>query len=85
MTLVGPLPKGFELATVYTAGVCTKAALPEEARHLSALLGGDAAREARAEAGFEPVPAATATSLGRHDARAETSYRQINARPGSAP
>ena len=32
VTLVGPLPKEFELATVYTAGVCTKAALPAEAR-----------------------------------------------------
>jgi molybdate transport system substrate-binding protein len=29
VTLVGPLPRQFELATVYTAGVCTRAALPD--------------------------------------------------------
>ena len=56
VTLIGPLPKGYELATIYTAGVCTKAALPDEARRLAALLGGDAAREARTKAGFEPRP-----------------------------
>ena len=55
VTLVGPLPKGYELATVYTAGVCAKAALPGEARQFAALLGGEAARDARAKAGFEPL------------------------------
>src|SRR5262245_30094870 len=35
VTLVGRLPKEFELATVYTAGVCTRAARPEEARRLA--------------------------------------------------
>lgn len=50
--LVAPLPKEFELATVYTAGVCTRAALPEQARALAALLAGDTACAARQLAGF---------------------------------
>jgi molybdate transport system substrate-binding protein len=50
--LVAPLPEEFELATVYTAGVCTRAALPEQARALAALLAGDTARAARQLAGF---------------------------------
>jgi molybdate transport system substrate-binding protein len=54
-TLVGPLPKEFELATVYTAGVCTRAALPDQAKQLAALLGSDAARWVREQAGFEPI------------------------------
>jgi molybdate transport system substrate-binding protein len=52
---VGPLPRQFELATVYTAGVCTRAALPDQARQLAVLLAGDAARSIRAQAGFEPI------------------------------
>jgi molybdate transport system substrate-binding protein len=56
VSLVGPLPEGCELATLYTAGVCAKAALPDEAARLAALLGSDAAREARTNAGFEPLP-----------------------------
>jgi molybdate transport system substrate-binding protein len=55
VTLVGPLPPQFELATVYTAGVCTGAARPAEARRLAAMLSGDAARSARERAGFEPL------------------------------
>jgi molybdate transport system substrate-binding protein len=55
VTLVGPLPKQFELATVYTAGVCTRAALPDQARQLAALLAGDAARAFREQAGFVPI------------------------------
>ncbi len=53
--LVGPLPKEFELATVYTAGVCTRATLPSQAKVLVTMLGGDAAREVREKAGFEPI------------------------------
>lgn len=49
---VAPLPEGFELATVYSAGVCTRAALPGQARGLAALLAGDTARAARQLAGF---------------------------------
>lgn len=50
--LVAPLPGGFELATVYTAGVCKRATLPEQAHAFAALLAGDAARAARKRAGF---------------------------------
>ncbi|MBX9590253.1 MAG: substrate-binding domain-containing protein [Hyphomonadaceae bacterium] len=50
--LVAPLPQGYGLATIYTAAVCTKAVLPEEARALAALLAGEAARGARVRAGF---------------------------------
>jgi molybdate transport system substrate-binding protein len=53
LTLVGALPRPFELATVYTAGVCTRAKLPNEARQLAALLAGDATRAVREGAGFE--------------------------------
>jgi molybdate transport system substrate-binding protein len=53
VTLVGPLPQRFELATVYTAGVCTRATLPAEARQLAALLSGEDGRSAREQAGFE--------------------------------
>ena len=55
VTLVGPLPREHELATIYTAGVCTRAALPDQARRLAALLSGDAARALRARIGFEPI------------------------------
>lgn len=50
--LVAPLPKGFDLATVYTASVNAKAARPGEARALVQALAGDESREARAAAGF---------------------------------
>lgn len=52
VTLVGPLPQEFELATVYTAGVCTAAALPDPARRFAALLTGESARPLRERAGF---------------------------------
>jgi molybdate transport system substrate-binding protein len=52
VTLLGPLPKEFELATVYTAGVCTATALPDPARRFAALLTGDGARELRQRSGF---------------------------------
>jgi molybdate transport system substrate-binding protein len=55
VALAGPLPKEFELATVCTAGVCTRATLPDQARQLAVLLGGDAARGVREQAGFEPI------------------------------
>jgi molybdate transport system substrate-binding protein len=47
--LVAPLPDPFGLSTVYTAAVCTRAALLEQARALIALLTGS---EARRLAGF---------------------------------
>jgi molybdate transport system substrate-binding protein len=51
-TLVGPLPKGFELATTYTCGICAKAREPALARKLAALLTGAAAQQLRERLGF---------------------------------
>ncbi|MDB5569900.1 MAG: molybdate transporter substrate-binding protein [Hyphomicrobiales bacterium] len=53
VTLIGPLPAPYDLATVYTAGVCADAAAPDLARALVALLSGADAREQRARAGFD--------------------------------
>jgi molybdate transport system substrate-binding protein len=53
VALVGPLPREFELATVYAAAVCARAAAPEVAKRLVALLGAGAQRDLRARAGFE--------------------------------
>ena len=53
VTLVAPLPREFELATVYTAAVCTRAAAPDAARRLVALLSDDRTRPVRKQAGFE--------------------------------
>ena len=52
LAVVGPLPPGSELATVYTAAVASRATRPAEAAALVALLTGDAARESRVRAGF---------------------------------
>lgn len=54
VTLVGVLPPEFELATLYTAAVCTKAADPADARRFVALLTGHSTQELRAKSGFEP-------------------------------
>jgi molybdate transport system substrate-binding protein len=54
VALVGPLPHELGLATVYTAGVCTRAALPEQAARLAAILTGPQARGVRLSCGFEP-------------------------------
>jgi molybdate transport system substrate-binding protein len=53
VVLVGPLPPPFELATVYTAGVCTRSMQPEAAAGFVALLAGDMSRALRESAGFE--------------------------------
>ena len=50
--LSGSLPKGCELATMYTAGVTTRAAHASEAQALIKLLTSADAREERARAGF---------------------------------
>jgi molybdate transport system substrate-binding protein len=50
--LSGSLPKGCELATMYTAGVTTSAAHADEAHTLIKLLTSPEAREHRARAGF---------------------------------
>lgn len=51
--LVAPLPKQFELATVYTAAVCTKAGQPQAARELIAMLASAEFSELRRDCGFE--------------------------------
>jgi len=51
--LIADLPKAFELATVYTAAVCTRAKSPEAAAQLIDLLGSAEAAALRAECGFE--------------------------------
>lgn len=51
--LVAPLPKEFELATVYTAAVCTKAGQPQAARELIAMLASAEFSALRRDCGFE--------------------------------
>lgn len=53
----GPLPREFELATVYSVGVCAGAASPDAARRFAALLTSESSRALRAKAGFELGPA----------------------------
>ena len=53
VVLVGLLPVEFELATVYSAGVCAGGASPDAARRFVALLTGAASRALRVKAGFE--------------------------------
>jgi molybdate transport system substrate-binding protein len=50
--LCGALPKGCELATMYTAGITANAALPKQAQTLIELLTRADARELRSRAGF---------------------------------
>ena len=53
LTLAGPLPQPFELATVYTAAIGAHAAEPEAAARLVALLCGSTSQALRAGGGFE--------------------------------
>jgi molybdate transport system substrate-binding protein len=50
--LVASLPNGYELATVYTAGVTSTARAPDMARHLARLLSASATKPTRTRAGF---------------------------------
>ena len=52
VVLSGPLPRGCELATMYTVGITTAAAHVVEARTLTGLLTGAGPREQRERAGF---------------------------------
>ena len=52
VVLSGSLPPGCELATMYTAGITTKAAHPSQASALIGLLIGEGQREQRGRAGF---------------------------------
>lgn len=51
--LVAPLPKEFELATIYTAAVCTKAGQSQAARELIAMLASAEFSALRRDCGFE--------------------------------
>lgn len=53
--LVAALPKAFELATVYTAAVCSRAAQPQAAATLIELLTSEEAAGLRSAGGFEPA------------------------------
>jgi molybdate transport system substrate-binding protein len=53
VTLVAPLPKRFELGTVYTAAVSARAAQPALAQRVIALLASESSAELRARCGFE--------------------------------
>ena len=53
VTLVGPLPSEFELATVYSVAVGPRAARRESAERFAQLLSGAGASQARVQAGFE--------------------------------
>lgn len=53
VTLVGLLPKEFELATVYSVAVASEAAQAEIARRFVELLAGEKSQKLRAEGGFE--------------------------------
>ena len=53
VVLVGLLPREFELATVYSVGVCAGATNPEAARRFIELLTGAPSRALRMNAGFE--------------------------------
>jgi molybdate transport system substrate-binding protein len=52
LTLVGVLPPDFELATIYTVGVATRAAHPDAARKLAAMLTSAGALPLREQVGF---------------------------------
>jgi molybdate transport system substrate-binding protein len=53
--LAGGLPQEFELATVYTAAVCTTAVNPDDAALLADLLASDEAEPQRKSGGFDPL------------------------------
>jgi molybdate transport system substrate-binding protein len=54
VTLVGPLPAQFELATVYVVAVTRAAVDPALAREFAAMLSGPATAQMRLDGGFEP-------------------------------
>jgi molybdate transport system substrate-binding protein len=51
--VIAPLPKGFDLETVYSVAVSSRAAHREDAEKFAALLASDASRAARTAAGFK--------------------------------
>ena len=67
--LVQPLPKGFDLETVYTAAVAARAAQPKAAGEFVALLVGESSRAARIRAGFRGYVIRAATNADAADVR----------------
>jgi molybdate transport system substrate-binding protein len=69
VTLVGPLPPGFDLETIYSVAVNTKSHQPELARRFAGMLTGQDTSELRATCGFElqgsPEHTVTVFSIGR--------------------
>jgi molybdate transport system substrate-binding protein len=53
VTLVGRLPRVFELATMYSLAVCAKAESPEAARRFAEILSSKEADPLRKASGFE--------------------------------
>ena len=53
VTLVGPLPAEFELATTYSVAVATSARFPDAARTLANMLTGQNSLELRQDGGFD--------------------------------
>ena len=51
--LIAPLPREFELATIYTAAVCTQSTEPQLARALIDMLASEDAAASRSACGFE--------------------------------
>ena len=55
VTLIGPLPPPFELATTYSAAASVTSRHPDTARRFVAMLTGSHSRELRAASGFAPA------------------------------
>ena len=53
VTLVGPLPAEFELATTYSVAIATSASRPDVARTLADMLAGEISLELRRKGGFD--------------------------------
>lgn len=53
LQLVGPLPKQYDLSTLYVAAVCALSANQDAALRFIELLAGDASRDLRIRSGFE--------------------------------
>lgn len=67
--LVQPLPRGFDLETVYTAGVASRAEQAKSAGDFVARLAGDASRAARIKAGFRGYVIRIGTGADAADVR----------------
>jgi molybdate transport system substrate-binding protein len=75
VTLSGPLPRGCDLATIYTAAIATQAVAAEQAQGLIDLLTAADARELRRDAGFLDAPNQRRDSLD-NERRKEAPWRE---------